>query len=98
MPQFPGGYAPNMQQQRTQIMNGVGDDMDKKTLMHTAIVNNGRKVSRPGQHPMPMQQQNLQQNTNHAQLNSIRQQQQQQQQQQHQQQQQQQLQLQAPLS
>jgi len=43
-------------QRNQQLMNGVGDDanMDKKSLMHTAIVNNGRKVNnRPGQ-PMQM--------------------------------------------
>ena len=55
MPQVQGQFTPGMAQ-RAQLMNGVQDDMDKKTLMHTAIANNnGRKVQRPGQ-PMPMQQ------------------------------------------
>jgi len=55
MSQLQGHYNLSMQQ-RAQAINGVGDDgnMDKKTLMHQAIANNGRKVSRPGQQPMPM--------------------------------------------
>jgi hypothetical protein len=73
-------------QPRTQMMNGITDDMDKKSMMHAAIANNsGRKVSRPpGQQPMQMQQN--QQPTNQAQLMNLRAQQQQQQQHQHQQQ------------
>jgi hypothetical protein len=88
MVQFQGQFTQGMQP-RAQMMNGITDDMDKKSMMHTAIANNnGRKVSRPpGQPPMQMQQSQLQ---NHAQVMNIRaQQQQQQQQQQHQQQQQQ---------
>src|SRR5271170_6706080 len=55
MPQVQGQFTPGMAQ-RAQLMNGIQDDMDKKTLMHAAIANNnGRKVQRPGQ-PMPMQQ------------------------------------------
>jgi len=45
--------------QRAQMMNGIGEEvkMDQaKPLMHTAMINNGRKVSRPGQPPMTMQQ------------------------------------------
>jgi hypothetical protein len=64
-------------------MNGVADDhMDKKTLMQTAMLNNGRKVTRPGQQPMQMQP-NQQQNQNQfmrqqqAQLQNQHQQQQQ---------------------
>ena len=50
-------YNQAIQQQRPQMINGVAEDvnMDKKTLMHTAMINNGRKVQRPGQ-PMTMQQ------------------------------------------
>jgi hypothetical protein len=82
----PGPFNPTLQQRNQQLMNGVGDDvnMDKKPLMQTAIVNNGRKVSRPGQ-PMGMPQQ-----ATAAQLAGLKQQQQaaQQQQQQNAQQQQ----------
>lgn len=79
-------------QQRAQLMNGIAEDVNvdkSKTLMHTAIVNNGRKVNRPGQQPMPMQQS---QPTSQAQMMALKQQQQQAQQlqqQQHQQAQQQ---------
>ena len=78
--------------QRAQLMNGIAEDVNvdkSKTLMHTAIVNNGRKVNRPGQQPMPMQQS---QPTSQAQMMALKQQQQQAQQlqlQQHQQAQQQ---------
>jgi hypothetical protein len=61
--------------QRAQMLNGVAEDvnMDKsKNLMHTAIVNNGRKVSRPGQPPIPMQQTPQ---INQAQLMALKQQQ-----------------------
>ena len=42
-------------------MNGVAEDANaekaKQNLMHTAVINNGRKVTKPGQTgPMPMQQ------------------------------------------
>jgi hypothetical protein len=84
MPQY-SGLNPAMQQ-RPQMMNGVADDVNvdkSKTLMHTAIVNNGRKVTRPGQQPMPMQQN---QPTTQAQMMAMKQHQQQQQLQQQQQQ------------
>ena len=57
-------------QRPQQIMNGVGDDVNPagKTLMHTAVLNNGRKVSRP------MQEQQTQQAT-HAQMMALRNQQ-----------------------
>ena len=43
------------------MMNGVAEDANaekaKQNLMHTAVINNGRKVTKPGQTgPMPMQQ------------------------------------------
>jgi hypothetical protein len=88
MPQYQTQFNPAMQQ-RAQMMNGIADDVNvdkSKTLMHTAIVNNGRKVTRPGQQSMPMQQN---QPTTQAQMMALKQQQQhaQQQLQQHQQQQ-----------
>jgi hypothetical protein len=89
MPQYQTQFNPAMQQ-RAQMMNGIADDVNvdkSKTLMHTAIVNNGRKVTRPGQQPMPMQQN---QPATPAQMMALKQQQQQQQAQQLQQAQQQQ--------
>lgn len=56
MPQIQGQYNPPIQQ-RSQMINGVGEDMDKKPLIQTAIANNGRKISRPGQQQMPIQNQ-----------------------------------------
>src|SRR5271170_4211240 len=90
MPQVQGQFTPGMAQ-RAQLMNGIQDDMDKKTLMHTAIANNnGRKVQRPGQ-PMTIQQ-NVSQPMAMMAMQKQQHQLQQQQQQQLQQQQQQQLQ------
>jgi hypothetical protein len=44
--------------QRAQMMNGVAEEANtekaKPNLMHTAMINNGRKQTRPGQ-PGPMQ-------------------------------------------
>jgi len=57
MPQIQGQYNPAIQQ-RSQMLNGVGEDMDKKTLIQTAIANNnGRKIARPGQQQMTIQNQ-----------------------------------------
>ena len=67
--------------QMTGVPEEVNMDKSKSNMVHTAIVNSGRKTTRPGQQlPMPQAQQ-AQMNQSH--LMAMKQQQAQQQQQQH---------------